>query len=624
MTAKETSDQSALHADLAVWSLNRTSVRNNQPADPSDGKKISVKAVCFVPKTSADSDSDKSGSDKKDNTVETQDGTPVEGTTAQKWENCYGALQAPYKDPSLTDLGAVTPISNMPILTRIDVTMNSVTTSFDAQADFGITAAGSYGDAGKPFNSTNLDKGPYLTGVDPDNLHLGVKPAASATTTTGGKAYTDGTTDDTHATDDGVTAIGGGSLKGVSVSNGLQITVQGYPNTSYKLIGWLAPTNSTETSSIHHVFTTVVKSLPAAPADKDELPKDVVQEKFSDWLSNLPTDLKTSDGKHIKDGKYILRVMVVPDGLTTTDSDNTNGAYDGPAYGASNAATSNWTNPGEIEDYAMTLVPSRNIIRFQALIENRYNAPLSMPQNVTYWPGGSGMKEFYRTVSIPAPSKDNNGNLEDPTFHPTISEFRADAAANPDDTNQKLPQYTFNATDDSRNYEMLMSDHLWYDARYQNPNSQAQAHHLTGMVCFRNDNPDSTELGNLMDLSDNKTYHVMAEPMQVKDDFRTDIGKHNPPLVDTTKVTTDPKLTRELRINMYPKNLKRGNNGETVPETAPDVHDVTITCQIPLAPAQMVLPNTGSTAPWMMIVGGVLLLTALGGIATVLVLRRRN
>ena len=166
--------------DDATFNVIRVAVRNNVPED--QGMKISLRAACFAPKSDSTPEDE---SWKRPN---------AGGTSAHVWNNCYGALPAPYIDSTLTDIGGTTDINQMPIRTRIDVTMNSFTTSFDAQADFGITAVGSYGDSASPFNSMNRDSGPYLTGVDPNNLRLGANPAK----------YTDGVTNDSHSTDDGV------------------------------------------------------------------------------------------------------------------------------------------------------------------------------------------------------------------------------------------------------------------------------------------------------------------------------------------------------------------------------------------------------------------------------------
>lgn len=547
--------------DDATFNVIRVAVRNNAPED--QGMKISLRAACFAPKSDSTPEDE---SWKRPN---------AGGTSAHVWNNCYGALPARYIDSTLTDIGGTTDINQMPIRTRIDVTMNSFTTSFDAQADFGITAVGSYGDSASPFNSMNRDSGPYLTGVDPNNLRLGANPAK----------YTDGVTNDSHSTDDGVRTEKG-SLKGLRPNkNGLIITVHGPRDQalSYRLVGWLVPKNGKH-DDIKRVFSTAPKSI-AANASED------ITVHFSDWKDT------SGNAIDLQPGTYLLRIMAVPEQLDTTDSDNTNKAYDGPAFGDGNANTKYWTNPGEIEDYEMTVNDQQAIIRFQTLIESRSGWTVSLPKDVTYWPGGSrsiGRNPNFKTYSVGSANE----------FLPGIDAFEADSA-------MTLPQYVFEDAASS-DYHFMTSNRLWYDANYENPNvPDEQKSTVKGMVCFEHDDPGNDEPGQhpLGALVAPPTNPTAAPTFMVRKISQTDRQDKSSQVQEGVNARIDH--TNEWDIIMRPRNL---TNHE----------DVIVTCQVPLRPAQMILPNTGATTPWMLIAGSVTLLAALGAIAAILVLRRRG
>jgi hypothetical protein len=242
---------------------------------------------------------------------------------------CSGNLAVPFVDPNVgaeSTWGSGTEeLDNMAIYTLINVTSpNEVAT-----ADFGVSAAGSWGDAQANFASTGASNGPrFVQGANPA-LWLGTGPGSYAN----GANSADS---DAHATDDGVAIVAAdGSvmpLQDAAMAGGksypLRGTVGGSQAGFSTLYGWFS-----------NAVALAANTVTAGPT---------------------PTFVATTAGTSAQGAyspptvtglnKMVGRFMVVPTASgvpTATNSTN----YYGPNHGSSAANSTYWTVPGELEDY---------------------------------------------------------------------------------------------------------------------------------------------------------------------------------------------------------------------------------------------------------------------------------
>ncbi|MDR1999662.1 MAG: hypothetical protein LBQ06_06960, partial [Frankiaceae bacterium] len=107
-----------------------------------------------------------------------------------------GRPAVPYVDPAppsldKTDIPLQVDLGKLPAYVQVHVTSDKDVTT----ANFGVSASGSWGDAPAGYRSTNAQSGPRHAEGDTPNVYLGSQTGF----------YADGTNDNSHPTDDGVT-----------------------------------------------------------------------------------------------------------------------------------------------------------------------------------------------------------------------------------------------------------------------------------------------------------------------------------------------------------------------------------------------------------------------------------
>jgi len=256
------------------------------------------------------------------------DGSITDGAGA-----CSGQVPMPAPDPSLGDVGSVADLSAMPILTTVVVgTGHEV-----SDADFGVhaPATGSWGDSG--VTTTRAQEGPRLHEPDGDLLRLGDTRDAS----------TDGASDDSHATDDGVAIAGprgpialagGGTVLAVGAEYDLIGALRGEGAENARMSAWLAATNApsdfrTGSTATSGEAGTAREQYRYAGADDALAPLTVPSTDPAGGLSAT-----------------WLRAVALDGSTLITEPDNRSGAYQ-PAPGSAAANTQHWVNRGEVEDH---------------------------------------------------------------------------------------------------------------------------------------------------------------------------------------------------------------------------------------------------------------------------------
>ncbi len=264
---------------------------------------------------------------------------------------CEGRIAMPAADPSVGAIGGTENLDAMPILSTVTVNTPMEVTS----ADFGVYAAGtgSWGDAA--FSSTAAQQGPRLYDYDPDStLRLG---------DTRGE-FTDGSTTNNHATDDGVAIAGPNGRIALqdnttilAVGNEYDVigNLQGDAAGNAQLSAWLAATNSPSDFRTNSTSTT---GQAGSAAQK------YLYAGADDAVATLqvPTSPDPAGGL----SSTWLRA-VATDADSITEPDNTNGQYQ-PAQGSAAANTTPWVNRGEIEDYRVSIANA--VIRVAATTLN--------------------------------------------------------------------------------------------------------------------------------------------------------------------------------------------------------------------------------------------------------------
>lgn len=525
---------------------------------------------------------------------------------------CYGAVDAPYIDRNITTIGSKSGYpydDDIPIHTILKATYDDDMMSYGGEADFAVSAAGSYGDANQPpFNTTNAKKGPYFTGTDPNGLHLGVKIGN----------YTDSPTDpngENHdvsingtKTDDGASfVLDSSDSHYVQTPSDLKITVSGREGTPYYIEGWLSSVNSS-TSNGKPIWNDVPK--PDSKFFKYSTTDGVHDYgggrinssghytfTLRDAISNTVGSSR-STARALAPGSYLLRIVAAPAELVEKklhhnlhidnlpdayylDSDNSNGEYDGalpdPTDNDKEADQQYWTYPGEVEDYLIRVKSDNvSIVRFQSLI-GRQTGSMTNPISIAYTDGNKNVTNIVKKYNVFSPET-TNYNLDSPTFTGDTKlsdQFKVNYGS--DDT--ETFSTTFNNGDRG----------LWYDSTYKNPKGIS---------------PDVGTSGEGPWNNPYKSGVACFEKNQVASNEASD-AENNPGFPIGINVSAEEG--QPVKITLARSEVGTGT---------------IITCQVPFTYSQFTLPLAGHTIPWASVVGMTVLLLGIAGIAFVLVRRK--
>ncbi|MDR0284085.1 MAG: Ig-like domain-containing protein, partial [Propionibacteriaceae bacterium] len=239
---------------------------------------------------------------------------------------CQGALAQPAPDPALpTALSAAgSDVSTQPGAMAIYTEVSVASDQEVANANFGITALGSFGDAAAgPASVTATPGAPvHVNGVTP-SVQLGSQLGAYAGPATDGTAH--------NGTDDGVyvdSYAGKLSLTGTTLSAtrtyDLAADVVGPAAGSAVVTGWVTGMNN-------NTWNATAKWTPTVANGQ-------AQGSFQYQANGAITTPST--------------VQFRANASVVAETQPTNQAFD---YQASATSTTNWTTPGEIEDYSFTV-----------------------------------------------------------------------------------------------------------------------------------------------------------------------------------------------------------------------------------------------------------------------------
>ncbi|MDR1791419.1 MAG: Ig-like domain-containing protein [Propionibacteriaceae bacterium] len=244
---------------------------------------------------------------------------------------CFGRKNIPYTDPNLGTVGTTMSLADAAILSKV-----TMYTSRDvADANFGVSIAGSWGDARANTKSTAADSGAYHLNTEMSTVKLG---------STLGK-YSDGVNDDesnAHEADDGVT---------IHMSDGTEVPLQdqvlsqgrSYPlsvtasktstlSGDIKIRGWASPVNaSTPTGTTIASNASLILSATLGADGKYTQPT-------TGTVPNVA--FKAPSSPAVTMARGVIRVEASTSDISVPD--NSSGAYGG---------TSAWVTNGEVEDY---------------------------------------------------------------------------------------------------------------------------------------------------------------------------------------------------------------------------------------------------------------------------------
>jgi hypothetical protein len=294
-------------------------------------------------------------SDESNLTAKCLNGDIVAPGGAEKAGACDGALPPGSAEPPIsTDrkrMGTeaasleIANLDNFGAYTLVNVVQGEMV----IDVNFGISAAGSYGDGEESMITTGANNGPAHAQGRTENakLWLGDEYGLSADGTNSAKSAA-------HTADDGISLITATGaevpLQGTAVVTGkpytVNATVSGEAN-SATVRSWITPP----------VATTAKVAAPAATA-APTFEKAVSGGKASaTWTAPAVTDLQ----------KVVGRFDVSPTSMVVDQPDNRNGKYWPAGRTAASPNTSDlhgWTTPGEVEDY--TFYVAQGLVRVAA------------------------------------------------------------------------------------------------------------------------------------------------------------------------------------------------------------------------------------------------------------------
>lgn len=524
---------------------------------------------------------------------------PVQGDKINDKENidslgnvsghCTG--REPYIDPPLSTMNANYDIASyVPIRTLFNVygylvdnqNTNSAYDSFNSSvvADFAISAGSSFGDSPHPpFNTTVQQQGPYLSSIDPSSLHLG-----NMTGTYGDGVNNSEAAD--HRSDDGVTlsegSFGAGDSNGINYGETptLKVVVRGHANQKFQLRGWLAEVNSSSPQLAFYGSGILDDSgqytiNPAWTVSKISSKSSASIRRFRNLQEANGTD-------PLDPGDYILRVIVMPDNMSTNVPDNTTGAFNGPAFGSNNANSQYWINPGEIEDYFLQVKGTTNYVRFQSLIEGTNGKSLNDPVTVSYTDGTNTVQDIIKQYNVFSPNT-SDFTLTSPTF--TQTGTSGDQANH---SGQFAVKFGSGKTETFSTTFKNGQGGLWYDDSYinkkgndsQSGQGNKDKPYTSGVACFERDQTKSID-------PENAGFPIKIDNVEAEEGHPIKIT------LSKDEVNTKASIARTI-----------------------------VTCQVPFTYSRFTLPFTGRTIPWASVVGMTVLLLGIAGIAIVLVRRK--
>lgn len=555
------------------------------------------------------------------------------GSNAYQYQNCYGAVSAPYKDPydvigQIFDANSVLPNDPtsigltdtkpdetndnidfrynpdfMPIHSKISFENSNQYTNIDATADFAVTSVGSYGDANEPpYNTLNANKGPFFTGIDPKALHLGVKIG----TYQDGPKNEDGSSNATtknHPTDDGVdivdnstgepsllSSLGDGEhhvLSPLGPHEQFDITVSGYPSDQYYLAGWLSdakPANNEKwtRNSANWAFwasggsQTENENWNHIPSDCDVSGLDPEHKcEFSPKIVWRATKPGSNGSQQLAPGTYILRVVVAPLSMVQWKSGK------------------DYFDFGDREKGASAFYPDDSeSVQNNSQISNGINGAYDNPE---YYASDENNLDSSKQNWV------NPGEIED--YILKVDGGKAYVLSLVEENQHKMPKNGWDITYQSGNVEqhsiIQHADQFEGPVSFKIPTSSVSL-----MSSTSNDGLPMTITAN------NGAIGLQYDANYVTPDGNGAICYlNNNKLTSGSSVIADAE-TGNVTIK-FENSLTKGLNDND-----------NLVCKVPYLAYQFALPLTGRTIPWASVVGMTICLLGVAGIAIVLVHRR--
>lgn len=432
-----------------------------------------------------------------------------------EYQNCWGAEKLPYTEKPVKLTPPLSPDSawfneNMPVHSSVNLNNDQEMTAFHAQMDFAIAspktswgdAAGAFlanrygsntsqsGQPTDPGSETVTAKAPYFSWIDPHSLHLGKLSGDN-------QGDLDPLETINLKTDDGVWPDYGNFLgykpgsyykrnsepteydyhqasQLIPSRNRLNVRITGYPGSKYRVVGWLSDRAETDNGISSWLQRATDKNF---IFDETGTLSSTSETIHPSWHF---TKRGTTD-QPLEPGVYILRVMVMDPSITTKSPDDTKGDYDNPTYNEENPASKSWVNPGEIEDYQMTIESEQpGEVRIENMVEKpRTGADVSskLPLKFFYmYKYGSGTENLYSMYA----GLNNQNELNQ-----WLDKWMTTRNLNPSTQNQYPESFPFNLQ--NRVVSMQFPKAIYYDTKYQQSGTTSSGNAYThqGLTCFK-------------------------------------------------------------------------------------------------------------------------------------------